>query len=297
MGSHIEPSFETTANDPVYQEMLVREAAMWANPFLDYEISESLIPPQLHPIVNEMLTGRPDADWFDDFVGRGPFGAAATLGSTSGCLERRWLERSASTTLDIYELSEGVITKTRDRLAEAQLLGGVSFIRTDLNVHDFSAAQYDVVWSVGALHHLVNLERVCDQVRRSLKPNGLFAFYEYVGDRRVQFDPLRIQLTEEALACIPTRFFRGSRNVRSPDLAEISPFEAIRSDEIHGIVSARFECLHWKRIGVLIPIGYSVDMLAIAKEAPELLQGLVEAEKKSSESGLEGCVAYGVFRR
>jgi SAM-dependent methyltransferase len=297
MSREIEPGFEPSADDPVYQEMLAREAAMWANPFLDYEINQNLVPRELNPILNESLTGRPDVDWLEDLAGRGPFGNGATLGSTSGYLEKRWLELRASASLDIYELSEGVIAKTRERLASANVLDGVRFHRVDLNLCGLPVHHYDIVWSAGALHHLVNLEYVCDQVAESLKPGGLFAFHEYVGDRRIQFDPLRVKLTEEALDCVPSRFFRGARKVRVPDLTEISPFEAVRSDEIHSIVSSRFECLHWRTMGVLLPIGYTVDMLAIAREEPQLLDQLLLAERKGAESGLGGCVGYGVFRR
>jgi SAM-dependent methyltransferase len=284
-------------NDPEYKTLVAREAEMWANAYLDFERAEAMVPSQLQWRLNEALTGRAEVHWFDDLTNRGPFSRAATLGATTGFLERRWLERRASDALDIYELSSGVIQKTRERLSTPGLLKGVRFIEADLNVAELPAQHYDVIWSAGSLHHLVSLEHVCAQVHGALKPGGLFAFYEYVGEPRVQFDPLRIRLSEEALREVPARFWRGKKEVKSPSLDDISPFEAVRSDEIHAIVTDHFETVHWAQAAVLVPAGYAVDFVALAAEAPELVERFVEAEKRTLDSGLGGCTAYGVFRR
>jgi SAM-dependent methyltransferase len=291
------PPVRVSTDDATYTDMLAGEATMWADPFLDFEHSEAMVPAQMQVVLNEALTGRSDTHWLDELVARGPFAAAATLGATSGYLEQQWLERRASAVLDVYELSKGVIRKTRDKLAAADLLDGVRFIEADLNLTELPERQYDLIWSAGALHHLVSLEFVCEQVHRALKPGGIFAFYEYVGEPRVQFDALRIKLSQEALAGVPDRFFRGAREVRSPDVSMISPFEAIRSDEIKTIVSARFETIRWSQAAVLVPLGYTVDLPAIGVEMPELLDRLMDAERASASSGLDGCVCYGVFRR
>jgi hypothetical protein len=143
----------------------------------------------------------------------------------------------------------------------------------------------------------VELEHVCEQVRRALKPNGIFAFYEYVGEKRVQFSPLRRRLCEEALASVPEHFWRNQREVRSPDPGVISPFEAVRSDEIFDIVSARFDTVHWgEGAAIAAAAVWVVDLLRLGSESPEILDRFVEAEKRSMASGLGGCLAYGVFR-
>jgi SAM-dependent methyltransferase len=297
MADESQPPFRVHADDATYRKMLAEEATMWATSPMILENTEGLVPRRLQQVLNEQLTGRSDLHWFDELTARGPFAHAALLGATCGYFECRWLGGGASETLDVYELSSGVIERTEARLRDAGLLSRVRFIPADLNLDELPTSHYDVVWSASTLHHLIDLEHMCEQVRRALKPAGLFAFFEYVGEKRVQFAELRIRSCERALAEVPARFWRERREVRSPDIDSISPFEAVRSDEIAEVVAKRFETLHWATGGRLAPAILAVDLPAVALEAPELIERFANAEKRSAALGLAGCLGYGIFRR
>jgi SAM-dependent methyltransferase len=286
------------AGEEAYSALLSREADNWATPTLDMEVSESLVPVRLQRSVNELLTGRPELHWFDDLTARGPFTRAAAFGATAGYLEERWQRRRTSERLDIYEISAGVIDKTRRRLSDQNLLDGVHFCEHDLNTGALPADTYDVIWSGSAIHHLVELEHVCREVERALKPGGLFAFYEYVGENRIQFDPLRLRLATDVVADLPDVLWRSERAVRSPSLDVISPFEAVRAEDIRDVAWAQFDVVHWAEAGVLaVPLFYAVDMLALDANRPDILERLIDADRRELAAGrLRGCLAYGVFR-
>ncbi len=283
--------------DAAYAEMLRAEAAMWASAPLDFEVTEALVPGALQEVLNEQLTGDRSRTWFEDLAGRGPFEHAALLGSTGGYLERRWIERGLSRRLDVYELSRGVLARLERRTADLPGARGLSCVETDLNVATLPAARYDIVWSPSALHHLVSLEHVFASVRRALRPGGLFAFFEYVGEPRIRFSAERLRRSAEALTGVPEGVWREGLGVRRPAPETLSPFEALRSGDLRGVAEAQFERLHWGEGLVLTPGVYAVDLPALATSHPDLVRRFADAEREArARSGLGGCIAYGVFR-
>jgi SAM-dependent methyltransferase len=91
--------------------------------------------------------------------------------------------------LDVYEISAGVIQAMR-----CGAPGGVRFLRRDINLATLPTNQYDVVWSSGTLHHVINLEALFDEVARALRPGALFALRDYVGEARLEYEPHRLAL-------------------------------------------------------------------------------------------------------
>jgi SAM-dependent methyltransferase len=155
--------------------------------------------------------------------------------------------------------------------------------------------RFDVVWTASTFHHLTELEHICEQVERALVPGGVFAIYDYVGERRVQFSTERLERCRQTLATIPEEYFRNARTIAGPVLESISPFEAARSDDIQSVIRSRFDTLHWGETGPLLAVAfYAVDLQRLANERPDLLDEMIAADRAET---LPGCVAYGVFRR
>jgi SAM-dependent methyltransferase len=287
-------------DDAEYAEMLEKEAQFWATQVITTELLDTISPPLCHELMNEQMTGRRHVTWLDDLASRGPFTSAALLGSHNGYFESKWLQKRASVSLDIYELSSGVIEKSRARLDSNGLLSGVQYFQTDLNRVELPAERYDLVWAVATLHHLVELEHIFDQVHRALKPNGLFAFYEYIGEKRVQLSPRRLKACQEALAIVPKQYWRNGDHVRGANIDIISPFEALRSDEIYPAVRDRFQQDYWAEGGglSLVLLLSEVDINAIVQCEPALMERLSAEERRmAADPDLGGVLGYGVFRR
>ena len=58
----------------------------------------------------------------------------------------------------------------------------INTIQGDLNFVELPTNTYDFILCHGILHHLINLEHILYQINKSLKPNGLFLVYEYIGE-------------------------------------------------------------------------------------------------------------------
>jgi SAM-dependent methyltransferase len=253
---------------------------------------------------NLAYTGDPQLSWLDDLIGRGPFGTAAMLGCDETRYEIAWLDAGASESLDVYELSEGVIRKVRAELGmrpwSSRRRGRlVRFIRADLNFVRLPAEHYDVIWSSGCLHHVTNLESLFSEIERALKPGGIFALHDYVGERRLQYSNRRLERINEILQRVPRQLRRGGTTaVTRPHVEELSPFCAVRSDELLDQAKERFEIVHLARAGALFPLTIVLDVPAIEREAPHIkdMVGHAEAEAMRDPS-LAKCGAYAVFRK
>jgi ubiquinone/menaquinone biosynthesis C-methylase UbiE len=243
--------------------------------------------------INAAYTGHPDRLWIEDLIARGPFRHAAVLGSDGGRYERLWLERGGSERTDVYELSRAVLRALRARLGRGRR--AVRCVQADLNFVRLPVNHYDVVWSSDCLHHVVNLEHLFDEVARALRPGGLFAFREYVGERRMQYAPQRLERANAVLREIPARWRRTER-LAPPPLAGLSPFCAVRSDDILALAGERFELLDKRPAGPLTPLLAAVDLTALEREAPELVARICAGDA-TAESALPPIEAYAVFRK
>ena len=286
----VDPAMRVRADDPAYRWKAAAEARYWALPWCAQNLGATLAS-----FDNRNLTGDPTRSWLDDLIARGPFGAAAMLGCDENPLEASWMRAGASARLDVYDLSTGVIRRRRARAPR-----GVRFIQADLNFARLLAKRYDVIWSSGCLHHLVNLEHLMDQVSRALRPGGLFAFHDYVGENRFHFEPRRLARANAALCDVPVRFRRnGSDTISREQIAEHrSPFCALRSQEVLSTASERFEVVHQGFTSALFPLTFLIDIEALARDAPDVLERVFAAETDArADPTLKPCEAYVVLRR
>ena len=283
----------------VYPGKAQVEADYWGR--YDFGAGIFALSPPRDRRLNLAYTGDPERSWIDDLLARGPFERAAMLGCDEGGWERLWLQRGGSRRLDVYELSPGVIRKVRDGLGLGWWEANgprrrVRFIQADLNFARLPGERYDVVWSSGCLHHIVNLEHLFAEVERSLRPGGLFALRDYVGERRMRFAPERLARINALIREVPPRWRRIDA-VESPRLETLSPFCAVRSNEILAVAKARFDVVREGYAGALFPLSFAVDLPAIEREAPDLAARLDAAEGEALRDGVPPCAAYAVFRK
>jgi len=146
----------------------------------------------------------------------------------------------------------------------------VRFICADLSAVSLPPRRYDVIWSSGCLHHAVDLEHLFAEVELALRPGGLFAIRDYVGERRMQIAPERLARINAALQAVPARY-RRVEEVWPPQLTGLSPFCGVSAEDILPLAEARFELVHKVVAEALFPLYYGIDLEAIVREAPEVL--------------------------
>jgi SAM-dependent methyltransferase len=294
------PDMRVAPADPRYREAAAAEAAFWENPPLNTAILESAQTGAFARFINESYTGDPDISWMEDLVRRGPFARAAVLGCTQGLRESSWLRQGGSRELDVYDISSKVLARARRQVrAEGVAPSGarIRFFRADLSFVDLPENSYDVVWTTACLHHVTNLEYLFSVVEAALRPQGLLAIHDYIGEARFAYAPERRSRANEVFRKVPARF-RYAEEILPVADDFMSPFEAIRSDETREIVEARFEVVHLALADALYPLFLLLDLAAIEREEPALLDAIFAAEVAARrDPALRACSMYGVFRR
>jgi SAM-dependent methyltransferase len=99
---------------------------------------------------------------------------------------------------------------------------------------------YDLVIAWMALHHVEHVLRLVQEVKRALRPGGVFVVNEYVGPARFQMPGAQASLINEWLMRLPEELRRTpSGEVRDgftpPTIEEViaaDPSEAVNSDQI-----------------------------------------------------------------
>jgi SAM-dependent methyltransferase len=195
--------------------------------------------------------------WVEYCVGNfmnsdGPVSNMLSIGCGSGALERDLLRLNAFHHCDAIDIAP-VAIETARREADALGARSIKYRVEDVEKTDLPAGRYDAVWFNGSLHHIRELELVCERVRRSLKPNGWLFFNEYVGANHFAFGPQQVEAITHAFALIPERyrvsFVAGSfgqvqHRVPLPDPVEVvrtDPSEAVRSQDILKVVEDYFD--------------------------------------------------------
>ena len=112
------------------------------------------------------------------------------------------------------DIAEGAVSEAARRAQVAGLDQVISYQAADLNTYDWPSPTYDLVIANGALHHLAELERVLDGVKRSLKPGGILYTNEHIGVSHRDFSSRQLELINGAAYVVPPEL-RRRRPVRS----------------------------------------------------------------------------------
>jgi ubiquinone/menaquinone biosynthesis C-methylase UbiE len=178
-------------NNTRYQELIEKESKHWGsvrpdprNPQIwqDAELFEIFFGPEYRRFIEQAGTSGP---------------AVLELGCGEGHLTLELARRGHRVTaIDLSaERIERAQAKARDIGKEAQ----ITFVVADLNIASLPSAAYDCVVAHDSLHHIFDLKHLCDEVFKSLKPNGRFLVMDFVG-----MGPARRIFAAALYALLPT---------------------------------------------------------------------------------------------
>jgi len=270
-----------TPADPLYQASVETEQSYPHDWVL---FSDASLTAAWERFANQAITGDPHRSWLDDVMARGPFESAAFLGVDGTMPVSRWMQAGTSTHVDVLDVTQSQLDRVATAVASTGSdQRGLRLIRTDLNFVRLPAARYDVIVSSGTLHHVQNLEYLLDEIRRALRPGGLFVLNDYVGERRHAYREERLVRVNRLLAEIPDVYkLDPTRVVERGHPYYMSPFCALRSEDIPALVRQRFEIVEEKLIGYIAPLPIMLDLRRVEADAPELLTRLHEEEAKAA---------------
>jgi 2-polyprenyl-3-methyl-5-hydroxy-6-metoxy-1,4-benzoquinol methylase len=182
---------------------------------------------------------------------------ALSVGCGFGIIERILRQRGICESIDGLDIADSAIQGAREKAA-AEGLSGLTYEVADLNTVNLPAETYDVVYAHASLHHVFQLEHLLDQIKKTLKPDGFFIVYEYVGPSQMQFPQRHLQLADVFLKSVPDRYRQmrrgGGIKQEAPRLSldtmnSSDPSEGIRASEIIPLIASRFEIRHFRNIG------------------------------------------------
>jgi SAM-dependent methyltransferase len=240
---------QAMANRSVYDAMAAHENEVWGAILPALEHSEAKIE-------DMAATAKLNANRYQSYligVAREKnltFEYGLTLGCGAGRLERALIQEGVCRSLHGIDISEKAITAAREIAKEQKL--PLTYEVADLNSVELPEKTFDLVAAQTSLHHVLFLERVAEQVWRSLKNDAYLWIHDFIGETQWQYDPRRLSITNQILAILPEKFRKNKINnritteIRRPEPGKLcSPFESIRSSEIIPVFQ-RWFTIEWQ---------------------------------------------------
>jgi SAM-dependent methyltransferase len=144
-----------------------------------------------------------------------------------------------------FDLSEGAIAQAKAAFEKAKIpKDNYAFEVADANDLQMDD-RFDLILTTGALHHVTNLEGLLTKLSSMLRPEGYFVTLEYVGPNRFQWTDTQLSVINGILQQLDLRYLKESRRIELgrpsiPDFIAIDPSEAVRSEDILGLLPEFF---------------------------------------------------------
>jgi len=242
--------------------------------------------PRILEYRNRMLGGRLHARDFAEWIQfllreYGSMKDCLSLGSGIGRVEEYLIRIGFARGFNTIELNprNNVSSMKADKRICANC-GDLNFVRLEPNTYDF-------VLCHGVLHHLINLEHVIEQVNLALKPDGRLLIYEYVGENRWQFSVRRLNHLRKLFPSV---------NLKNRPFWSIGGFEAVRSEDLLGLVRAVFGNVCDRSVeygGVYFPM--TINNWPVTKN--NIVRVLALDEQISRSGELPPCYHMGIYRK
>lgn len=120
----------------------------------------------------------------------------------------------------------------------------VTWETVDLNFIRIPEDTFDVIYAHASLHHVLNLEHICEQINGGLKSGGRFVMIEMIGKTGVLFWPENLETAMEVVRDMPEKYKAGITDpttVVEPWTHSYVGMEGIRQEDIPSVTMKRLE--------------------------------------------------------
>ena len=174
-----------------------------------------------------------------------------SLGSGPGGLELQFAREAPSTKIVCIDLNAGLLEKGCAQAASEGL--AVEFRQGDLNRILLPPEEFDLVFCHASLHHLLELEHMFHQIKRTLKPRGELIAIDVITRHGYRMWPETRKMIDKIWKTLPAayRVNHTSYHVKMVDEkivdadARRSNMECIRSEDILPLLEAGFETVSY----------------------------------------------------
>jgi SAM-dependent methyltransferase len=229
--------------------------------------------------INMKISGNPDLNWLvyvkNKYVPKSlDFGL--NLGCGDGGLERHGLALGVCEKFDAFDIAEGALELAKAQATQQGIIQKINYKAIDIDTIRLEKDKYEIAFCSMSAHHFSQLEHVFDEVKKALKPGGLFILNEYIGPSQFQYSEKQLKIMNDILAIMPDNYkhlipavpqsasvsfktacksiFKREQpkfgplkdkveKVSKKWMNKYDPSEAIRSEEIIPKLSERFEII------------------------------------------------------
>jgi 2-polyprenyl-3-methyl-5-hydroxy-6-metoxy-1,4-benzoquinol methylase len=236
------------ASDAAYQDAARREGDVWGTKFSASDFLAIRSDDQAAAVELRLNRNKPPGLQYLLWKARLKPISGLSLGCGSGRAERNFLQLRVCERFTGVDVAQEAIDEARAHAASEGL--PIRYLCQDLNAIDLGGETFDLIVCQTILHHVLKLEHLLDAVERALSPGGVFYVHDYIGETQFQFSDERLHWYNQVMRVLPEPLRRSRLRKTVPTQIDrpapgslVSPFEAIRSGEIRGMLMERFDVL------------------------------------------------------
>lgn len=174
-----------------------------------------------------------------------------SLGSGPGGVEIGFAQQVSDARIVCIDLNPDLLELGRVRSRDLGL--DIEFQAGDLNTLILPEAEFDLVWCHASLHHVLELEHLSAQIRRSLRPGGELIIVDVITANGYRMWPDTRPIVQALFATLPPIYRTNHTAYGTPAIdaaiwesdTSTHGMECVRSEDIVAALDREFSRNHW----------------------------------------------------
>lgn len=242
--------------------------------------------PQARRYIQMQVSGHPNRDSIIDFklhFAKTPFKKGLFLNCGNGWLERLFISHNIVKRAVAFDCSRELIEQAKKKRRSLP----IEYFVADANTIELPENEYDLVVNSAALHHVQYLNRLCFQIARCIKPEGVFFHYDYIGPHRNQYSYLDWERIKKVNRSLPKSMQKKLQYAHLPTMLVQDPSEAIHSELILETIYRYFHIIKRRDLSGMIAYNIlSLNQKLVRGKKSVHIQKILNEDRIAYESGL-----------
>lgn len=192
-----------------------------------------------------LSTGDSNRDWIDKILTLKSPGHTLILNCGNGWVERELFDRGLITSALALDISPTLIQQATELRGNRD----ITYVCNDINCYEFQENKFDFVINFAAIHHTRLIDRTMRGVWFTLKKDGLFVSWDYIGPHRNQYSYEVWEKVWKVNETLPSSVRSDMSYPHLPTMLAMDPTEAIHSELFLEVHNRYFRTIHQSALG------------------------------------------------